>query len=159
MDTLGKRIKYARGAASQDSFSAEINISKGSLGGYERDENLPNTDTVLKICQKTGISLEWLLTGQGHAYPEHITKEEPASAIPHSGLLERMEKRFAALEEERRLLNEERRELNTENRRLNRENAELRERIAELRERVARLEGALNKPDSGHPAETAVSVA
>ena len=58
MSTLGERIKAARGSLSQEAFSRALNISKGSLGFYERNENLPNTDVVLKICSKTGVRLE-----------------------------------------------------------------------------------------------------
>lgn len=65
MKTLGSRIRFVRGALSQEVFAAKLGVSKGSLGGYERDENLPNSDIVLKICQETGVSAEWLLQGEG----------------------------------------------------------------------------------------------
>ena len=82
MDTLGSRIKYVRGKESQESFANSIGVSKGSLGGYERDENSPSADAVLKICSKANISAEWLLQGSGpmtrgeapvngKAYPVH----------------------------------------------------------------------------------------
>ena len=65
MDTLGKRIKLLRGKESQDTYAARIGISKGSIGGYERDANSPSADAILKICHADDISVEWLLTGQG----------------------------------------------------------------------------------------------
>ena len=65
MDTLGKRIRQARSNVSQDEFSARSGISKGSLGFYERDENLPKVDVIIKICSETGVALEWLMTGVG----------------------------------------------------------------------------------------------
>ena len=64
MDTLGKRIRMARGPKSQEDFAKTLGISKGSLGFYERDENLPNSDVVLKICSEGDCSIEWLLTGK-----------------------------------------------------------------------------------------------
>lgn len=70
MSTLGKRIKKARAKVSQEVFAREIEVSKGSLGFYERDENLPNTNVVLKICSVTGVLLEWLLMGSGPMYKE-----------------------------------------------------------------------------------------
>lgn len=70
MNTLGSRIKKARGKVSQEAFAREIEVSKGSLGFYERDENLPNTNVVLKICSVTGVLLEWLLMGSGPMYSE-----------------------------------------------------------------------------------------
>ena len=68
MSTLGQRIKTARGKASQAAFADLIGISKGSLGFYERNENRPNTDVILKICSATGFSVHWLMTGEGAAH-------------------------------------------------------------------------------------------
>ena len=65
MNTLGDRIKLARGNISQEAFSRALKISKGSLGFSERNENLPNVDVALKICSKTGVRIEWLLLGRG----------------------------------------------------------------------------------------------
>lgn len=145
MSTLGERIKLARAGISQDAFSRELNISKGSLGFYERNENLPNTEVVLKICSKTGVGLEWLLTGKGPMRPadtgdsaeENAPEAQTAEygASPSCERCARMEKRLDRLEEERR-------ELSEENRRLWKENAELRERCARLEERE-KQEGVL----------------
>lgn len=155
MNTLGQRIRYARGTVTQDIFSAKISVSKGSLGGYERDENLPNTDVVLKICSETGISILWLLTGQGSPRLESPRLEAPlhqppqpgeshdaccssAPTSPPSAACPRCEKLETELDRER----DERRELSAENRQwvakteqLLRENATLRERCATLEER------------------------
>jgi len=65
MDTLGDRIKFVRGQETQEAFAAKIGVSKGSLGGYERNENSPSSDAVLKICSGADISVEWLMTGRG----------------------------------------------------------------------------------------------
>ena len=129
MSTLGERITSARGSISQEIFSRDLGISKGSVGFYERNENLPNTDVVLKICSKTGVRLEWLLTGHGPmrmqslSCPEEEGAEEQACA------------RCARLESRLDRLEEERRELSAENRRLWKENAGLRERCARFEER------------------------
>lgn len=69
MNTLGERIKLARGGISQEAFARILSISKGSLGFYERNENLPNVEVILKICSKTGVGLEWLLMGRGPMRP------------------------------------------------------------------------------------------
>lgn len=53
MTTLGSRIKMARGKESQEKFASRLEISKGALGFYERDENRPNADVILKICALT----------------------------------------------------------------------------------------------------------
>lgn len=81
METLGSRIRTARGKLSQEAFANLIQVSKGSLGFYERDENLPNTDVVLKICSTTGVRIEWLLTGEGPMHGGSIQQERPGTPL------------------------------------------------------------------------------
>ncbi|MBS5375504.1 helix-turn-helix domain-containing protein [Bilophila wadsworthia] len=148
MDTLGKRIKLARGKVSQDAFSRSIQVSKGSLGFYERDENLPNSDTILKICSLTGVRIEWLLTGKGPMRDGENNIEGTAtheSAITPSPSTPSAEWSLTKLERELELEKEERRELAVENRRLYREKEELLKELGELRATVARLEERKNR--------------
>lgn len=77
MNTIGSRIKFVRGKESQESFATKIGVSKGSLGGYERDENSPSADAVLKICSGADISVEWLMTGKGSMRPEDASPSGP----------------------------------------------------------------------------------
>ncbi|MBD5416994.1 MAG: helix-turn-helix transcriptional regulator [Desulfovibrio sp.] len=65
MSTLGERLKMIRGAEKQEDFAARMGISKSSMSGYEKDENLPGADAISKICLKAGISSDWLLFGKG----------------------------------------------------------------------------------------------
>ncbi|WP_165177200.1 helix-turn-helix domain-containing protein [Desulfovibrio sp. ZJ369] len=131
MTTLGSRIKMARGKESQEKFAARLEISKGSLGFYERGENLPKSDVILKICALTGVSLDWLLTGAESATreaahdlapcltPAHQADqaERIAAAAPHESRecscpqCAELKKRLTALEEERRELCAENRSL------------------------------------------------
>lgn len=162
MKTLGSRIRFARGALSQEVFAAKIGVSKGSLGGYERDENLPNSDTVLKICQETGVSVQWLLLGAGSpTVPQEeavLPEKMPVGgALPLPGVLgasahapmsrggitfvqnEKMLQQECArcrrLEERLERLEDERRELSEENRRLWKENSLLNARLARVKAR------------------------
>ena len=81
METLGQRIKIARGSLSQDNFSKILGINKGSLGFYERDVNLPNIDVVLKICAETGVSLNWLVNGTSYNPAGFPTKEDKSYPV------------------------------------------------------------------------------
>lgn len=101
MSTLGERIKTARGHLSQDVFSSRIGVNKGSLGFYERNENQPKADVLLKICSETGISVEWLMTGSGPMRPG----EQSASPSEAHPSLDSCAK-CAALEAENKLLQE-----------------------------------------------------
>ena len=125
MDTLGKRIRKARGKVSQDDFSARIGISKGSLGFYERDENLPKVDVIIKICSETGVALEWLMTGAGSM------KSDEAAPMPMQQQANETE--FGALRTELEREREERRNLADENRQLYRRCLELERQNGELR--------------------------
>lgn len=81
METLGQRIRMARGTLSQDQLCALTGIGKGSLGFYERDANTPRIDVVTKICSATGVSLQWLVTGDGPMRPE-LSSEAPHPKTP-----------------------------------------------------------------------------
>lgn len=137
MSTLGSRIRQSRGTLSQDAFAGRLHISKGSLGFYERDENLPNTNIILKICSETGVSLEWLMTGGGAMYAEPSqrprTDGPPPDRDAYCARCARLEARLERLEEERR-------ELSAENRQLWKENGQLREKAARLDETVRRTD-------------------
>lgn len=142
MNSLGSRIRQIRGTESQETFAARIGVSKGSIGGYERDENSPSADVILKICSKANISVEWLMTGRGAmraaAMDEGVAASSPERPATHlDAKLERVEA--------------QRDDLLAENRRLHQENAALLRQNGDLRERIARLEGALGQLQEGNP--------
>lgn len=65
MNTLGKRIKEARGKITQQSLSSQIGIAQNSLSRYERDEKTPDANFLALFCKKLNISPYWLLFGRG----------------------------------------------------------------------------------------------
>ena len=79
-DTFGSRIRTVRGQDSQEAFASLLGVSKGSLGFYERDENLPNVEVIAKICSLKGVSADWLVLGKGPAYDPERTTVVPARA-------------------------------------------------------------------------------
>lgn len=146
MTTLGSRIKMARGKESQEKFAIRLEISKGALGFYERDENLPKADVILKICALTGVSLDWLLTGAESA----ALREEGDNLAPWPTLTDQAEQRACAAQQETRAyscpqcedlkkrlttLEDERRELCAENRSLWKKVCSLLEEMAGQQER------------------------
>lgn len=140
MNTLGSRIRLVRGAESQEAFASRAGISKGAIGGYERDANSPSADVVLKICSSSNISVEWLMTGRGSMYPGEAQSEHPEQTQPSEiasttpcARCEKLEEELAEERRERRELSAELREVNAELRRLARENGELLKENAELR--------------------------
>ncbi len=164
MKTLGSRIRFARGTLSQEVFAARIGVSKGSLGGYERDENLPSTDVALRICQEAGVSVQWLLLG-ADVSPVHekdlgvprnilIAGALPSPNVmgvaqaPRDGdvisfasdgkVIQKDCARCHRLEQRLERMEDERRELNEENRRLWKENSLLNARLARMKTRCQR---------------------
>ena len=142
--TLGQRIKLARGKQSQGAFAQAIQVSKGALGFYERDINLPNSEVVLKICSVSDVNIEWLLTGLGSMRTGDV-RAEPHKPAAGAAAWVQEGSRCARLEEKLDRVERQRDELMDENRRLYARKDSLMEEIAALRERVARLEARIGR--------------
>lgn len=139
MDTLGKRLKIARGSVTQQELSIQIGIAQNSLSRYERDEKIPDAKFIATFCNILAISPEWLLFGHGAMSlggEPHTLSLQAASASETAP--QAVCPRCAELEEELKTERGERRELATENRQLWRENGELKERVARLEARIDR---------------------
>ncbi len=68
MGDLAERLKYLRNMSakmSQAEFSAKIGITQTTWGRYERGENAPDVDTLIRLCEVLQIAPNWLLTGKG----------------------------------------------------------------------------------------------
>lgn len=91
MDSLGKRIRQLRGPRSQVAYAAQLGISKGALGSYERDANSPNAQVLSAICLQGGVSADWLLLGREEAPAE-------APGCPDEGRMRDLESRLELVE-------------------------------------------------------------
>lgn len=45
-------------------------MSQGSVGPWYRGDSLPELRTALDLALRTGVCVEWLLTGRGPMYPD-----------------------------------------------------------------------------------------
>lgn len=52
----------------QEEFANEISLSKNYVWMMEKGERIPSDRTILEICRKFNVSLEWLTTGEGDMY-------------------------------------------------------------------------------------------
>lgn len=59
-----KQIRLARGM-SMEEFGHNIGINKSSVSLIESGKNNPSEQTILLICDRFGISRQWLETGEG----------------------------------------------------------------------------------------------
>ena len=66
MDTIGKRIKYARSkiSMSQEVLAERVGLKQGTISDIERDKSNPSIDTLIRIRDVLDVSIDWLLTGE-----------------------------------------------------------------------------------------------
>lgn len=64
MKTLADRIKSLRmQGETQSQFAARLGTTQASISRYINGRQ-PDRETLIKIAHQTGVSLDWLLTGQ-----------------------------------------------------------------------------------------------
>lgn len=62
-DRMGKALSFAD--VSVQDMADYLGLSRNSLSGYINDRLRPKRQTVLLWAMRTGVSLEWLETGEG----------------------------------------------------------------------------------------------
>ncbi len=64
--TVGRRLRELRGFDTSQADSArQLGISQGQLSRYEKGKSEIGAEILLRISQRFGKSMEWLLTGKG----------------------------------------------------------------------------------------------
>ncbi len=62
---VGRRLRQLRGFdINQSQFARAIGVSQGQLSRYEKGESEIGAEVLLRIAERTGKSMEWLLTGK-----------------------------------------------------------------------------------------------
>ena len=62
---VGKRVRQLRGfETNQAEFAQELGISQGQLSRYEKGKSEIGAEVLLRISQRFGKSIEWVLTGK-----------------------------------------------------------------------------------------------
>jgi transcriptional regulator with XRE-family HTH domain len=65
LKSIGRRIREIRGfELTQTEFGRLLGIAQTQLSRYERGENLPTTEVLLKLKGHSGKSIDWILTGK-----------------------------------------------------------------------------------------------
>jgi transcriptional regulator with XRE-family HTH domain len=63
--TVGRRLRELRGFdMNQAEFARQIGISQGQLSRYEKGKSQITAEVLLRISQRFGKSMEWVLTGK-----------------------------------------------------------------------------------------------
>jgi transcriptional regulator with XRE-family HTH domain len=61
----GQRLKEARGPLTQRQWAVELGIGLSVLVDYETEKRPPRFDVVAEMARRSGLSLDWLATGEG----------------------------------------------------------------------------------------------
>lgn len=83
-ETVSDRIRLVRGLLSQEQFATRLSVHKNTVGNYERGDREPDAAFCLAIREGFGVSIDWLLTGEGsmRAGAEPTTAPSPAEGAP-----------------------------------------------------------------------------
>ena len=63
-DTPVERAKKALGVKTDSALAAELGVAQSAIGGYNRRNTVP-LEQCIKIAERTGVSLDWLILGKG----------------------------------------------------------------------------------------------
>ncbi|MFD1416254.1 helix-turn-helix domain-containing protein [Oceanobacillus jeddahense] len=81
MKILSQRLREAREKAGLKQIEASklLGISNGTLSGYEREYRDPDTDTLHKMAELYGVSVDWLLGKSMSPSTKDTSPPEPMS--------------------------------------------------------------------------------
>jgi repressor LexA len=76
--TLAQRIREARNTKEmeQAKLAAKLDIATRTLQRWEKGDQIPDSDYLIRIARMTGVSPTWLLTGSGEMFPKESTIEK-----------------------------------------------------------------------------------
>lgn len=72
--TIGQRIREARlqKELDQATLSARIDVATRTVQRWEKGEQVPDSNYLMRIAKVTGITPHWLLTGTGEMFQQNI---------------------------------------------------------------------------------------
>jgi len=84
-DDLTLRIRVARQLArrSQAELAQALGIGRSAVANWECGRAHPSTARLTRLARATGVTFEWLATGQGAMKPESASKANAAGALSH----------------------------------------------------------------------------
>lgn len=79
MDTFKDRLAFLwKGEAKQAKIAADIEMTIAGFSRIWNEGGLPKSETLKKIKQLKGCSIDWLLTGEGEPFPDQAAKNTVA---------------------------------------------------------------------------------
>lgn len=74
---FGERLIQARGERSRQEVADALGCPVDTLGNYERGRTFPDQAMLAKMRETLGVSLDWLLTGEGEAHLDNVAIQPP----------------------------------------------------------------------------------
>ena len=72
LKAIGRRIRQIRGfEIRQVELAKTLGITQAQLSKYERGQNAPSLDLLLKLKRFSGKSIDWIVTGEIRVGPAH----------------------------------------------------------------------------------------
>ncbi len=62
---IGRRIRELRGEMLQEALAVYLGISQGQLSKIERGRMAPTVETLLRLSERFGRSVDWIVRGEG----------------------------------------------------------------------------------------------
>ncbi len=74
--TIGRRIREARlqKEFDQATLSARIDVATRTIQRWEKGEQVPDSNYLMRIAKITGVTPHWLLTGNGEMFQQNIER-------------------------------------------------------------------------------------
>ena len=81
--TLGDRLAAAREAAglSQSLLATRLGVRQKTLRAWESDLSEPRANRLQMVAAMLGVSLRWLLTGEGEGVSPPVVADESSGAV------------------------------------------------------------------------------
>lgn len=67
---LTAALTRARWPVSQNGIATKLNMSQGSVRRWYTGDGYPEIKTLMLICEKTDVTVDWLLLGRGDMRPQ-----------------------------------------------------------------------------------------
>lgn len=85
---LGKRVRFARrmNGMSQRILGLHVDVTNSSISAYELGKTYPPIERCYAMALALGITIEWVLEGQGDMDFEYQTRQEYNDALSEEEL-------------------------------------------------------------------------
>lgn len=86
---LKDSIKQIRGKMTQKQFAAKLEVHVNTIQRWEAGSTVPDANDLARIQKVFGISIDWLLSGDGPRYLSELEQPRPAEVVPiENGFIE-----------------------------------------------------------------------